>query len=299
MTERVDCAIIGGGPAGLVAALYLLRFRRSVLIADKGPSRAALIPRSHNYPGFPDGVHGNDLLGRLRQQGGRYGTPRLGKTVTSVENVDDAWRVIMADEVIFARQVLFATGVADRWPRMTNAAEAIKDAVLRFCPICDGFEATDAMVAVIGDDDHAAREALFLTCYSSSVHLLSEKPVLSQDMLSRLRAAGLDTVPITPGSLRYTDGAIFADNAQNGKVLSFPVAYGALGVDPQTELLATLGVQLDASGCVDVDGHQQTSIPGLYAAGDMVRGLHQISVAVGEAAIAATAIHNTLREQGG
>ena len=299
MTERLDCAIIGSGPAGLVAALYLLRFRRSVLLADKGHSRVTLIPRSHNYPGFPDGVHGDDLLDRLRQQVGRYGTPRLGKAVTLVEKVDDAWRVVMSDEVIFARQVLFATGVVDRWPPMANAAAAIKDAALRFCPICDGFEATDASVAVIGDDDHAAREALFLKCYSSSVHLLSEKPDLSQDMLSRLRAAGLIVKPITPGSLKYENGSVLAADAESGKILSYAVAYGALGVDPQARLLAALGVQLDASGCVDVDAHQQTSLPGVYAAGDLVRGLHQISVAVGEAAIAATAIHNALREQDG
>lgn len=297
MSERVDCAVIGGGPAGLVAALYLLRFRRSVLLANKGPGRAALIPRSHNYPGFPDGIHGDDLLDRLRQQVGRYVAPRLGKAVTMVEKVDDAWRVVMSDEVIFARQVLFATGVVDRWPRMSNAAQAIEAAVLRFCPICDGFEATDAKVAVIGDDDHAAREALFLKCYSSSVDLLSETTRLSQHMLSRLRAAGLGITPITPGSLKYENGAIFAADARNGKPLSFAVAYGALGVDPQTELLAALGVQLEASGGVSVDGHQQTSVPGVYAAGDIVRGLHQISVAVGEAAIAATAIHNTLRER--
>jgi thioredoxin reductase (NADPH) len=297
MTERVDCAIVGGGPAGLVAALYLLRFRRSVLLADKGPSRAALIPRSHNYPGFPDGVHGLDLLDRLRQQAEHYGTPRLGKAVTRVEKGDDDWRIVMADEVVLARQVLFATGVVDRWPRMSNAAKAIEDAALRFCPICDGFEANDLSVAVIGDDDHAAREALFLKCYSSSVHLLSGEPHLSHDMLSRLRAAGLIATTITPGSLKYANGAISAAESQTGRVLSFRVAYGALGVDPQTELLADLGVRLDAGGCVDVDAHQQTSVPGIYAAGDMVRGLHQISVAVGEAAIAATAIHNMLREE--
>ncbi len=299
MTERVDCAIIGSGPAGLVATLYMLRYRRSVLLADKGASRATLIPRSHNYPGFPDGVHGEDLLDRLRHQVGRYGAPRLGKAVTMVEKIDDAWRIVMSDQVIFARQVLFATGVVDRWPPMANAAKAIEEAALRFCPICDGYEAKDAKVAVIGDDDHAAREALFLTCYSSSVHLLSEKPNLTPGMLARGRTAGLVVTPIKPGSLNYTDGAITAAEAESGSVRSFEVAYGALGVDPQTQLLAGLGAQLDAGGCVAVDAQQQTSVPGVYAAGDMVRGLHQISVAVGEAAIAATAIHNTLREQDG
>ena len=106
MPETVECAVIGAGPAGLVGALYLLRFRRSVLLANKGSSRAALIPTSHNYPGFPDGVNGKTLLGRLRRQMGRYGTPSLGGEVLSLDPLDGGWLVGLADREVIARRVL-------------------------------------------------------------------------------------------------------------------------------------------------------------------------------------------------
>lgn len=299
MTDSFDCAIIGGGPAGLVAALYLSRFRRSVLIADKGSSRAALIPLSHNYPGFPEGVSGKRLLTRLHQQIRHYGSPTRGGAALALEKRGPAWRVVMHDQVATARQVLFATGVVDRWPSLLGAEQAIEQGALRFCPICDGFEARDARVAVIGDGDHAAREALFVSAYSASVSLLTDGQALSPPMRARLLAEQVMVTPFKPGSLRFAGGLIHAAGPAGEDLQPYAIAYGALGVEPQTQLLASLGVSLDVAGCVTVDAHQQTSIPGLYAAGDVVRGLDQISVAVGEAAIAATAIHNHLREQDG
>jgi len=299
MAETIDCAIIGGGPAGLVAALYLLRFRRTVLLADKGSSRAALIPRSHNYPGFPDGVTGEDLLARLHGQVRRYGSPIRRDAALAIEPEGDLWRVRTEEGAVLARRVLFATGVVDRWPQLLGARQAIDRGVLRFCPICDGFEVGAKRAAIIGNDDHAAEEALFLRSYSPSVSLLTDAPVLSADLRERLAAQDVAIVAFMPGSLRFVGDAILAADPQGRDLPPFAVAYGALGVDPQTQLLARLGVKLDAGGCVGVDAHQQTSIPGLYAAGDVVRGLDQISVAVGEAAIAATAIHNRLREQDG
>ena len=298
MTESIDCAIIGGGPAGLVAALYLLRFRRSVLIADGGNSRAALIPRSHNYPGFPDGVRGEDLLARLRDQVSRYGAPAIGGEVLALEHGSANWRVVMHDRVVSARRVVLATGVVDRTPAVLNAGEASRKSALRYCPVCDGFEARQGRIAVIGDTDHAARESLFLKTYSDSVALLTERAGRSEGMRGRLASHGVEHVPIQAGSLRYVGNVFFANNANGTELKPYEIAYGALGVNPQSQLLKGLGVDLD-SGCVKVDAKQETSLPGVYAAGDVVRGLDQISVAVGEAAVAATAIHNSLREEDG
>ena len=297
MPESVDCAVIGAGPAGLVGALYLLRFRRSVLLADKGDSRTALIPRSHNYPGFPRGVHGKTLLSRLRRQLGRYGTPVSGGEALSLDRQGERWRLTFPDREVFARRILFATGVVDRWPKLLNAQKAIDDAVLRFCPICDGFEARQDRIAVLGGDDHAAREALFVRTYSPSITLLASSFELSPGMAARLAAKGVERIAIQDGSLHYSERAIHGVQADGRRLEPFAVAYGALGVDPQTHLLAQLGASLEAGGCVNVDGKQQTSLPSIYAAGDMVRGLHQISVAMGEAAVAATDIHNSLRDE--
>ena len=299
MPESVDCAVIGAGPAGLVGVLYLLRFRRSVLLAEKGDSRAALIPKSHNYPGFPGGVHGKTLLRRLRRQLGRYGTPSSGGQVLSVDHQSGRWRVTLPDREVLARRILFATGVVDRWPKLLNAQRAIDDAALRFCPICDGFEARHDRIAVLGGDDHAAREALFLRTYSPSITLLAPNFQLGADMSARLTAKGVERIAIQDGSLHYSDRAIHGVQADGRRLAPFAIGYGALGVEPQTQLLKQLGASLQAGGCVNVDGKQQTSLPGIYAAGDAVRGLDQITVAMGEAAIAATDIHNSLRDEDG
>ncbi|NQE64325.1 NAD(P)/FAD-dependent oxidoreductase [Caulobacter sp. RHG1] len=297
MSEPIDCVIIGAGPAGLVAALYLLRFRRSVLIAERGDSRATMIPRSHNYPGFPEGIGGLDLLRRLQRQMLPYGKPEWGGEVLGLEADGHDWRVIFKGRLVHARTVLLATGVRDRWPQLLDAQAALQQGVLRFCPICDGFEAINKRVAVIGDGDHAAREALFLRRYSPSVTLLSDGGDLSAAMAVDLRQAGVAVEATRQGSLRFAGGAVWASDPQGRDLDPFDAVYGALGVDPQTRLLASLDLALDAGGCAIVDGHQRLSRPGLYAAGDVVRGLNQISVAVGEAAIAATAIHNALRER--
>jgi thioredoxin reductase (NADPH) len=297
MTRVYDCAVIGAGPAGLTAALYLTRFRRSVLVADGGQSRAALIPRSHNFPGTPAGVKGEDLLADLRQQVEHYGPVDWAGKVQGLEAAGEAlWRVRCATGDALARTVLLATGVIDRRPPLPDAEAAIRDGLLRFCPICDGFEAILDRIAVIGDDDHAASEALFLRTYSPSVTLLSlQIPMsLSPELREELQTAGVIVANAEPTSLRILDGKLGARSRDGGDILPFDVVYGALGVEPQTQLAAGLGLVVDGSGCLAVDAHQQTVVPTVYAAGDIVRGLDQISVALGEAAVAATAIHNRL-----
>lgn len=296
MEEVYDCVIIGAGPAGLTAALYLARFRRSVLVADAGASRAGLIPRSHNFPGFPDGVKGSELLQKLREQLSRCGPVAWGDRVDKIEaNGGDLWQV-SAGRAVRARRLLFATGVVDRRPPVPDAERAIAAGLLRFCPICDGFEAILDRIAVIGMDDHAAREALFLRAYSPSVNLLTlgVQHSISRGMRDELGREGVAMVAIAKDSLEVRSRQMFARLMDGSELAPFEVVYGALGVEPQTRLAEQLGVVLDEAGCILVDGHQRTMIPTVYAAGDVVRGLDQISVAVGEAAIAASAIHNSL-----
>jgi thioredoxin reductase (NADPH) len=195
-----------------------------------------------------------------------------------------------------ARTVLLATGIIDRRPPLPDAAAAIRDGLLRFCPICDGFEAMLDRIAVIGDDDHAAREALFLRTYSPSVSLLRLRTAktVSRQMRERQQAAGATLISVDPASLGVEDYNLVARRTDGTDITPFDVVYGALGGEPQNQLALGLGLVADASGCIAVDDHQQTARPAIYAAGDIVRGLDQISVVLGEAAIAATAIHNIL-----
>lgn len=297
MDDVFDCLVIGAGPAGLTAALYLRRFRRTVVVADAGHSRAALIPRSHNVPGFPKGVRGHDLLTQLRAQVEVFGPVEWAGPVQRLDRADETlWRAEIAERTVLARTLLFATGVVDRRPPLPDAEQAIRNGLLRFCPICDGFEASLDRIGVIGIDDHAAKEAVFLRAYSPSVTLLTLGPhsSISRSARESLEAAGVTLVDVRPETLTVEDNRLHAWRMDGSPVEPFEVVYGALGVDPQSSLAEAVGALLDGSGCIVVDDHQRTVLPTVYAAGDVARGLDQISVAVGEAAIAATAIHNSL-----
>src|SRR5215210_4405147 len=127
-----DCLVVGGGPAGLVAAVYLARFRRDVRIVDAGFSRAALIPISHNCPGFPDGISGRDLLTRLREQAKRYGAVLTAGCVDSIQRRDDGlFEAVAGSERIEARSVVIATGVLDLEPTLPKTSDAVRRGLIR------------------------------------------------------------------------------------------------------------------------------------------------------------------------
>lgn len=286
--KRYDAVIIGAGPAGLTAATYLGRFRRSVLVLDGGPSRASWIPETHNTPGFSRGVNGERLLELLRDQAGQYGAYVTPARVQAMTRSETGFELLLDDGPIAARFVLLATGVIDVTPSLAGIDLAIRSSLARICPICDAYEAIDKRIAVLGDGDLGAREALFLRHYSNDVTLLHTG---ADDLADRaaLKAAGVAVV-----TAAMTDIALGARLITVG-ARSFDHLYLALGCKPQSAMALQLGAAHDVDGNLVVDAHQQTSVDGLYAAGDVVRGLNQIAVAAAEAALAATAIHNRLR----
>ena len=298
MDAPLDCLIIGGGPAGLTAATYLGRFRRRVTFIDKGWSRAEWITRAHNVPGFPYGIAGPALLDLMRTQASSYGAQIRHDTVTTLSRgADGMFTARLADESIRARTILLATGVVENKPPLAHFADAVKRGVVRTCPVCDGYEATAKRIAVIGSGEHAASEALFLRTYTSDVSLLlmaSDSASLSQATLDTLRVAAIALTHVLAGSVHVGAEGFTEISVEDGGKHRFDLVYTAFGTTAQSMLATSLGARVDDAGRLFVTEHQQTSIPGLYAAGDVVRGLNQISVADGEAAIAATAIHNYL-----
>jgi len=296
MPEILDCAVIGGGPAGLTAAIYLARFRRKVMVFDTGQSRAEWIPRSHNLPGFTDGVHGPDLLERMRVQARRYGAGLRRGRVTALAMTGGGFSLEAEGETAEAKTVLLATGVVENEPALPNVAEAVRAGLIRVCPICDGYESGGRSVAVIGNSAHAAREALFLRTYTErlTVLLVGTDCSLPEDIGAQLDKAGVEVVRAPIHSVRLNEDGQGAVCMAGEREHRFDVIYSAFGTTPQAQLAASVGARLDEDGRLLTGDHQQTSVEGLYAAGDLVRGLNQISVATGEAAIAATAIHNRL-----
>ena len=294
----LDCLVIGGGPAGLTASTYLGRFRRRVTVIDKGWSRAEWITLSHNLPGFANGISGPALLENMRLQARRYGASLKSGVVDSLRRMDDGRFVATIDgEDVCASTVLLATGVIENKPPLAHLADAVKHGLIRTCPICDGYEAIGRRVAVLGAGEHAAAEALFLRTYCVKITLLlpaGGADALSETTLRSLQSAAVTITHVAVGAVSLDEHGVVVLEFEGGKIHRFDVIYSAFGATSQSQLANALQTRADPSGRLIVDEHQQTSVEGLFAAGDVVRGLNQISVADGEAAIAATAIHNRL-----
>lgn len=294
--RRFDCIVIGGGPAGLTAAIYLARFHLSVMVVEDGRSRACLIPVSHNHAGFPEGIAGAELVRRMSDQAQRYGAEFRAAKAAALSPVAGGFLVSIGDRSFHARAVLLATGVVNRRLAMPDDVhdEALFRGLLRYCPICDGYEVTDSDIAILGSDDHALREAEFLRSYTARVTLISPEEThrLGAEQISR---AGDWGIVLADGPIRKfaIDGDRIAISLPGG-VRHFDSAYMAIGSDIRSELASAAGAKLAEDGCILVDRHQATSIEGLYAAGDVVLGLDQISNAMGQAGVAATAIRNAL-----
>jgi thioredoxin reductase (NADPH) len=292
----LDCLIIGGGPAGLTAAIYLGRFCRTLTVVDAGKSRASWIPRSHNHAGFPDGIAGTELLTRMRAQAVRYGAEIVAGEVTGIARGHGAFNATIADRTIEAQTVILATGVIDTEPELPNLYYAVQRGLIRHCPICDGYEVRGQNVAVIGHGRDVLREALFLRTYTARVTLLSLGQPLgfTRRECQALRRASIEAVEQPVTQVLVEEERITKIVAADGRTFAFDTLYSALGTLSRAAPAGQLGVKLDEAGRIHVNKAQRTSVPGVYAAGDIVRGLNQISVAMGQAAVAATAIHNAL-----
>ena len=287
--DVLDCLVIGGGPAGLTAALYLARYNRSVTVFDAGRSRAEWIPRSRNYPGFPSGVSGHELLLLLRKQASSYSISLINARVDGLDRNGEFFEASFEGGTARARTVLLATGIVDLEPAIEGHDEAVHLGLIRYCPVCDGFEAADKRIGVYGAGSGAVNKAKFLRSYSREVAFVPS----ADDALDEhdLRASGIKLV--CPGSgLRIEQRGIVV-SCDDGDV-AVDVLYPALGCKAGSIRATRLGAQSNDAGCLDVDAHQQTTVPGIYAAGDVVSDLHQIAVGTGHAAIAATHIHKTL-----
>jgi thioredoxin reductase (NADPH) len=287
----------------LTAALYLARYRRTTRVFDAGESRARLIPVARNVPGFPSGISGEVWLANLREQLTPYDVAPEHAQVDAIEAVSDGFRIDYrpmrdgdAETVrsVHARRVLLAAGIRDGLPLVPNADELTRSGLFRFCPICDGYETEGRRIAMLGPSKCALSHAVFMRTFSRGVSVVaSDLDALSDAEVKSAAASGVSLIALS--RLEAPRGADQAMQiiALGGATHRFDSVYPVMGCHPRTDVLG-LEVERDEDGMVRTDKHQRTSIQRLYAAGDIVNTLNQISVASGEAAIAATAIHKSL-----
>ncbi|HUG44985.1 MAG TPA: NAD(P)/FAD-dependent oxidoreductase [Sphingomicrobium sp.] len=298
MDKPLDCLVVGGGPAGLTAAIYLARFHLDILVVDAGKSRAGWIPCTRNHAGFPGGISGKELLDRMRSQAQEFGAKIVRDRVTKIERDEESglFAVTWGGGKARSRSILIATGVTNRRPPMDDELhdEALSRGLIRYCPICDGYEVTDKKVGVIGSDSHGVTEAVFIRSYTDDVTLIApdEAMHLGKDNREKLELARIPCIDGPAQAVAVSKDRIVVETAQG--TYSFDSIYPALGSDTHTQLAAMLGAKLNEEGRIGVDSHQRTSVEGMFAAGDVVIGLDQISHAMGQGGVAATTIRNDL-----
>jgi thioredoxin reductase (NADPH) len=299
----LDALVVGGGPAGLTAALYLARFRRRFLVVDAGAPRARWIPTSHNIPFFAEGIGGPEILARMRASLAPYDAPVLAGEVVSLDREGEGFAAEVARrdgrrQRLFARHALLATGSEDVEPPLPDVAGAVREGLVRHCPICDGYESRERRIGVIGVGARGAAEAIFVArTYSDDVTLLTlGAPMDDLDEATRAKLAELRVRiaerPVLALEREGDGGRIAAIRAAGGETLRFDVLYSALGLRYRNALARGLGAELDGRGAVVVGEGGETRVPGLYALGDVAAGLDQIAVAMGQAAVATTRVHN-------
>lgn len=308
MTDEVpthDVIMIGAGPAALTAAIYTTREDIETLMFERGVvgGLAAVTDKIDNYPGFPDGIEGLTLADELRKQAERFGAViELGE-VTNIHDEGKYKRLETTSGDMRAKAVLIATGSDYKKTGAPGEAEYYARGV-HYCATCDGAFYRDKKIVVVGGGNSAIQEAIFLTRFASHIDLLVRSTIKASDVLQKELQEYVDAGKITIHLGTTTDEIVGENNVvvrvdatKNGEKVSFDVdgVFVFVGLLPNSQFLQSLPIKLDEVGFVMTDNHLQTSMPGVFAAGDIRSGATmQIASAAGEGATAALKIREYL-----
>jgi thioredoxin reductase (NADPH) len=297
MADHADVAVIGGGPAGLTAALYSARARAKTLVFETGLPGGQIVTtdRLENYPGFPDGVSGPQIGELMHAQAERFGAEfHTFEQVQSLAPAGDEWELTLDGDKVIARAVILATGAVPRKLGIPGEAEYTGRGV-SWCATCDGALFRDKEVAVIGGGDAAAEEAEFLTKFAGQVHLVHRRDELRATKCVAERCLGHSKVAahwsrvpteIVGEEGRVTGVRLRSTKGEPDEMLLVSAVFIFVGVEPKNELVRDL-VALSDAGFVKIDHAGMTSAPGLFAAGDITDyPLKQVITAAAQGAVA-------------
>lgn len=302
MSAPHDCVVVGGGPAGLAAATWLARYRRDVVVIDSGDYRAKSVEQSHGYLAR-DPQRPVEFLQTAREQLVGYPTVsyRATTAVTARRRADTTFAVGCADgaELTSLRLVL-ATGVVDACPDLDGFAEHYGASAFH-CPACDGHEAQGRDVVAYGWDERLVGFAASLLNWARSVTVLSSGHRFDGDDVCRavLDRHGIEVVEADATRLVGTRGDLRGVELADGRVVPASLLFFSVAHEPNVELARGLGCRIDEDGYVAVDDHGETSVPGVFAAGDVVPGLQLVQVAAAQGVVAGVAAALSLQGEPG
>jgi thioredoxin reductase (NADPH) len=299
VAEDWDVIIIGGGFAGLSAAIYLARAMRRTLVIDAEESLGKYEPEVQNYFGFPDGISGPELLRRGEEQARRYGAEMITDEVERAERDPAGGFFVHGRHVRFhAQRLLIATGLYHLPPKVKGAHECVGK-TLFFCKDCDGFKVQGKTIAVIGHNDEAVEYSLALTLYSPCVMIATNgyKITWSEQHAQWIREYEIPIHQPKIAEIQHDTGCLAALAFADGTLAKTDFVFTTRGDIYYSQLAKELGAEVDAEGQIVVDHKQRTSVPGLYAAGCVTEANCQMIISAGHGAAAAQAINRSLFEE--
>ncbi len=299
-----DCVIVGGGIAGLQAAVQLGRYHHSVLVVDAGTGRSALCRSYHNILGWPDGVSGQTLreLGRLQAErtGVRFVEDEVVEIIRHEADGEDeeGFELVLKkrSDPIAARRLLLSTGVRDRLPELPGLTPCLGLTVY-VCPDCDGHEVTGKKTIVLGSGDAGAEMALALHYWTEDiVYINHEQAEIAEERMERLKEHAIDVIFQQAVEVDAVEGAIRGIRLADGRFIEGERGFVAFGGNQvKSELAAQLGVErLENRHIVTDPRTKRTSVPHVWAAGDVGAHAEQVTIALGEGSQAAIWIHKSL-----
>jgi thioredoxin reductase (NADPH) len=293
--SAIEVIIVGGGLAGLSAAVYLGRSLRRSLLIESGHSMATWEPQVQNYLGFPDGISGRGLLEQGRRQAELYGVPIQQDEIHSLAG--EAGRFILTGKKsrYESARVLLATGLTHLPPDIPGVRDCLGHSLF-FCKDCDAYRIQDRHIAIIGSNTEAADYALAMLAYSGSVMIATNgsAPLWDEQHRAWLRRYQVPVRVDPIEALEHDGGRIRCLRFALGPTVEVDAVFTTRGDRFHTHLAEGVGARLDETGELIVDEHNRTTVPGLYGAGCVTPANCQMIIAAGQGAAAAQAINRDL-----